>query len=377
MAHYREVAGDPSWLLVPAEEEVRKILSKGEEVNVIAPYEPPSDLAGLFLVEPRLPDGGVLPSQHIKVIKEMCGDDAECVKRMEEKYIQQTLGLKIVESKLRMADFVGMPRAVELLDLIRRNENDPDCRFKAILAMGVAGAGKSYLAKIIAGEMGWLFVEFNLSKIFEQRSPVLALHSTFSYLETIKDRKILLWIDEIEKMFASMEGEEKRVLGQLLTIINDLGTPEGYQVDAMIYATANDISVFLDRAPELLRAGRFDLLVFFDTPTLDGGIQIFKYYCERLGVEYSEEDLRDFIMRANERWKREKSVYSATEAERILYTPSEIVAIVKWAKRLRIPLKEPELSKREEELHRRVEPVVYYATDVVNKIRNIATAFVL
>ena len=77
---------------------------------------------------------------------------------------------------------------------------------------------------------------------------------------------IVLWIDEIEKGFASAAsqssdgGLSKRMFGALLTWMQEHTAP------VFIIATANDIEAL---PPELLRKGRFDEIFFVDLPNLE------------------------------------------------------------------------------------------------------------
>jgi SpoVK/Ycf46/Vps4 family AAA+-type ATPase len=74
---------------------------------------------------------------------------------------------------------------------------------------------------------------------------------------------IVLWIDEIEKGFASAAsrsvdgGLSQRMFGSLLTWMQEHKAP------VFLIATANDIDAL---PPELLRKGRFDEIFFVDLP---------------------------------------------------------------------------------------------------------------
>jgi SpoVK/Ycf46/Vps4 family AAA+-type ATPase len=82
---------------------------------------------------------------------------------------------------------------------------------------------------------------------------------------------IVLWIDEIEKGFASAAaqsndgGLSKRMFGSLLTWMQEHRAP------VFLIATANDIEAL---PPELLRKGRFDEIFFVDLPGLEARRQI-------------------------------------------------------------------------------------------------------
>jgi SpoVK/Ycf46/Vps4 family AAA+-type ATPase len=75
---------------------------------------------------------------------------------------------------------------------------------------------------------------------------------------------LVLWIDEIEKAFASAAsrssdgGLSQRMFATLLTWMQERTAP------AFLVATANDIEAL---PPELLRKGRFDEIFFVDLPS--------------------------------------------------------------------------------------------------------------
>jgi len=89
---------------------------------------------------------------------------------------------------------------------------------------------------------------------------------------------VVLWIDEIEKAFASATsssadgGLSQRMFGTLLSWMQDHREP------IFIVATANDISAL---PPELMRKGRFDEVFFIDLPSVDARRQIFAIHLKR------------------------------------------------------------------------------------------------
>ena len=89
---------------------------------------------------------------------------------------------------------------------------------------------------------------------------------------------LVLWIDEIEKAFASATssaadgGLSKRMFGSLLTWMQDHRHP------IFIIATANDISAL---PPELMRKGRFDEVFFIDVPKEDARRRILEIHLRR------------------------------------------------------------------------------------------------
>jgi len=89
---------------------------------------------------------------------------------------------------------------------------------------------------------------------------------------------IVLWIDEIEKAFASAAsqssdgGLSKRMFGTLLTWMQEKTAP------VFLIATANDIEAL---PAELLRKGRFDEIFFVDLPDEDARRMIFSIHLKK------------------------------------------------------------------------------------------------
>ncbi|NBV47135.1 MAG: AAA family ATPase [Planctomycetia bacterium] len=89
---------------------------------------------------------------------------------------------------------------------------------------------------------------------------------------------VVLWIDEIEKAFASAAsatadgGLSQRMFGTLLSWMQDHRHP------IFIVATANDIARL---PPELMRKGRFDEIFFVDLPDAAGREAVFSIHLRR------------------------------------------------------------------------------------------------
>ena len=103
---------------------------------------------------------------------------------------------------------------------------------------------------------------------------------------------VVLWIDEIEKAFASAAststdgGLSRRMFGSLLTWMQEHTAP------VFLVATANDIEAL---PPELLRKGRFDEIFFVDLPTPAARRQILSIHLKRRGVDPAKLDLAGAI----------------------------------------------------------------------------------
>jgi SpoVK/Ycf46/Vps4 family AAA+-type ATPase len=86
----------------------------------------------------------------------------------------------------------------------------------------------------------------------------------------------VLWVDEIEKAFAGINGDDtgvtQRLFGYLLTWLNDK------TARVFVVATANDIIAL---PPEFLRRGRFDEIFRVDFPVPFEREEIFKIHLKK------------------------------------------------------------------------------------------------
>lgn len=133
---------------------------------------------------------------------------------------------------------------------------------KGLLLLGVQGCGKSLAAKVIAGELGIPLYRLDLNRLYSKYIGETEenLRKALATIERLAP--VCLWIDEIEKIFASSSGEmdggvSQRVLGTMLTWMQER------KDRSFISATSNNIN---NLPPELLRKGRFDEIFFADLP---------------------------------------------------------------------------------------------------------------
>lgn len=134
---------------------------------------------------------------------------------------------------------------------------------RGILLLGVQGCGKSLAAKMVAAAWGLPLLRLDPGTLYDKYvgETEKRLRQAFRIAESTAPA--VLWIDEIEKGFASAAaqstdgGLSKRMFGTLL------GWMQDHRAPIFCVATANDISAL---PPELLRKGRFDEIFFVDLP---------------------------------------------------------------------------------------------------------------
>ena len=134
---------------------------------------------------------------------------------------------------------------------------------RGLLMLGVPGCGKSLCAKVVAADWRMPLLRLDPGVLYQKfiGESESQLRQALAQAEAMAP--CVLWIDEIEKAFASASaasadgGLSKRMFGTLLSWMQDHRHP------IFIIATANDIAAL---PPELMRKGRFDA-VFHRPPS--------------------------------------------------------------------------------------------------------------
>jgi AAA+ superfamily predicted ATPase len=134
---------------------------------------------------------------------------------------------------------------------------------RGILLLGVQGCGKSLCAKVVASAWRMPLVRMDPGVLYQKfiGESESRLREALHQAESMAP--VVLWIDEIEKAFASASSESadgglsQRMFGTLLSWMQDHRHP------IFLIATANNLAQL---PPELMRKGRFDEIFFIDLP---------------------------------------------------------------------------------------------------------------
>ncbi|MCG8405258.1 MAG: AAA family ATPase [Phycisphaerales bacterium] len=160
---------------------------------------------------------------------------------------------------------------------------------RGILLLGIQGAGKSYCAKAIATAWQRPLLRMDVGALYDRYigESEKRLRDAFRQAEMMAP--IILWIDEVEKAFASAAsrstdgGLSQRMFGALLTWMQEHESP------VFLVATANDIEAL---PPELLRKGRFDEIFFVDLPSDTVRAEILAIHLRKRGRDPAGFDLK-------------------------------------------------------------------------------------
>jgi AAA+ superfamily predicted ATPase len=219
------------------------------------------------------------------------GDEAAAwIVREKREALRRTPALSFHEAGGALADVGGLSELKRWLAERRRAFGEEARAFRlpaprGLLLLGVQGCGKSLSAKAVAREWNFPLLRLDLAAAFGaagDRSPELALREAMSVAESLAPA--VLWIDEIEKAFASPERDARgnRIFGSFLTWLSEKDAP------VFVVATANDVSSL---PPELLRRGRFDEIFFVDLPSPAERLEILAIHLRRRGRDPAQFDL--------------------------------------------------------------------------------------
>lgn len=178
---------------------------------------------------------------------------------------------------------------------------------RGVLMLGVQGAGKSLCAKAIATAWQRPLLRLDPGALYDRYVGESERRLREALRQTEMMAPIVLWIDEIEKGFASAAsrstdgGLSQRMFGTLLTWMQE------HEAPVFLVATANDIEAL---PPELLRKGRFDEIFFVDLPDDRTRAEIFAIHLRKRGRKPDEFDL-EALAQASEG-------YSGAEIEQAL-----------------------------------------------------------
>jgi AAA+ superfamily predicted ATPase len=198
-------------------------------------------------------------------------DDIERVVRWKGEIIERGGILEFFPTDQNQFELGGFTRLKSWLDQARLGFT-PEAKAlnlhppKGVLFVGVQGCGKSLAAKFIARRWDLPLLKLDAGRLYEKY--VGESEKNFRRATTLAAAMapVVLWIDELEKAFASSTssdadgGLSQRLFASFLTWLQE--KKEG----VFVVGAANDLTRL---PPELLRKGRFDEIFFVDLPTAD------------------------------------------------------------------------------------------------------------
>lgn len=192
------------------------------------------------------------------------------------------------------ADVAGLQRLREWIAKRKSALTPEGQRFglvppKGVLITGVQGCGKSLAARAVAGEWGYELARLDAGALYDKYVGESEKRLKKALDVAQKISPVVLWIDEIEKAFASAgssgdadAGLSQRLLATLLTWMQDR------ESGVFLAATSNNITIL---PPEMLRKGRFDEIFFVDLPGPSSRTALFALHIRKRGRDAAAFDL--------------------------------------------------------------------------------------
>lgn len=213
--------------------------------------------------------------------------DSEAVWDLKTQTLQKSGLLSLHHGSERFQDIGGMESLKRFcLRALAPNRDKAAVRARGVLLLGVAGTGKSALAKALGNETGRPTLTLDIGALMG--SLVGQTEQNVRQALRIVDAMApcVLFCDEIEKALAGSSGTgsgdsgvSTRLFGTLLTWMND------HTSDVFFIATSNDVSKL---PPEFTRAERFDGVFFLDLPTSNEKAAIWTMYTAHFGLEQQD-----------------------------------------------------------------------------------------
>ncbi|MGO8753438.1 MAG: AAA family ATPase [Thermoguttaceae bacterium] len=213
---------------------------------------------------------------------------------------------------------------------------------RGILLLGVQGCGKSLCAKVVASAWHMPLVRMDPGVLYQKfiGESEARLREALRQAESMAP--VVLWIDEIEKAFASAGsdsadgGLSQRMFGTLLSWMQD------HRHAIFLIATANNLAQL---PPELMRKGRFDEIFFVDLPGPAEREAIFAIHLRKRGRDKTQFDLTRLAEGAEgfSGAEIEQAVVSgmyAAFAEKADYTTEHTLAAMRTTQPLSVVMRE-------------------------------------
>lgn len=226
----------------------------------------------------------------------LTGDDIARIIESKRTLLGTTGCLEAIAVDFSIDDVAGLANLKSWLKLRRGGYTSRAKEFgleppRGVLMLGVPGCGKSLCAKAVAADWKMPLLRLDPGVLYQKYIGESESQLRRALAQAEAMAPVVMWIDEIEKAFASASagsssdgGLSKRMFGTLLSWMQDHRHP------IFTIATANDVSAL---PPELMRKGRFDEVFFIDLPAAAVREEVLRVHLRRRQRDPSNYSLSD------------------------------------------------------------------------------------
>lgn len=244
--------------------------------------------AGVGLSESEFMQSLLMSVRHTNKI------DADYINNFKRDKIKAGGVLEIRRPKVSLDSIGGLDNAKEMIRNVVWMWENPEAveefnliPIHRILLVGVPGSGKSFLCEAVASELGFELAKFGVSSMMTKWIGESERNMRMAFRQVRSMAPIVCWVDELGRDLSGSGvsndgGTTDRVHGEFLTGLQEL--PD----TVLFMAAANRISGL---PPEMLRADRFDKIMFVGFPTAAERADIFKVHLGERAGEFDLEEL--------------------------------------------------------------------------------------
>lgn len=215
----------------------------------------------------------------------LCAECVTDVLEAKKELLRHSGMLEFVDVSENMTSVGGLENLKDWLAQRKNSWEDRAREFgleppKGVIILGVQGCGKSLCARAVAGEWKLPLVKFDTAAVFDKYigETEKRIQRVFQVAEGLSP--CVLWIDELEKVFAGSGPDSASVDAGVSSRIlaSFLGWMQERKAAVFVAATCNNVTAL---PPELIRKGRFDELFFVDLPNQSERKQVFSIQLTR------------------------------------------------------------------------------------------------
>lgn len=241
--------------------------------------------SGLGLNEPEFVQACLLSLREKRTL------DQDHIQEFKMARIRAMSDLEISRPQEGLESIGGMDVAKKMIRHIKWSWDNPEEAkemqvepLRRILMVGVPGTGKSLFAKAAAKELGLDLAQTGISQSLDKFIGESERKMRLVFKQVAALAPIVMWVDEFGRdvsqgNWSGDGGTTSRMHGEFLTGMQELPN------NVLFIGAANNIGHV---APEMLRADRFDRILFVGFPTMLERSEIFKIH---LGDKWKEFDI--------------------------------------------------------------------------------------
>lgn len=281
---------------LPGPEELAELLlgiDKGLAEKKVLPEKnssPKLTKAGLGLSEAEFMQASYLS------IKEKGFLDHQFVNKFKMDLIKSGGVLEIRNPQISLDDIGGLDNAKDIIKSIEWTWENPEeaaqfgiIPIRRMLMIGLPGTGKSAICEATANTLGLDLAKFGVSSMMSKWIGESEKNMRLAFRQVRAMAPLVCWADELGRDLsgagtANDSGTTDRVHGEFLTGLQELPN------NVLFMAAANRIDGI---PPEMLRADRFDKILFVGYPSIEERVDIFNIFLGERKEEFDVEKLAD------------------------------------------------------------------------------------